>query len=276
MNTKSQNIILRILFALGVTLFLIGMGSSHAETDPQREYRLGPGDSIHIQVFQSPELALDTRVSEVGMITFPLIGAVKLGGLTLGDAEQAVAQKLSDGKFVVKPQVTVVLVQNHGNQVSVLGQVNRPGRFPLETVNTRLSEILAAAGGITATGSETAILTGMRDGKPMRREIDISGIFLNDTLANDVRVDGGDVIFVPRAPMFYIYGEVQRPGSYRQERNMVVRQALAQGGGLTPRGTERGLRIERRGADGKVIDIKPQLTDPLQPDDIIQVSESLF
>jgi len=273
LTTKYRHILLGILFSL--LQLMVGAGLVHAQ-NPLREYLLGPGDSIHIQVFQSPDLSLDTRVSEVGMITYPMIGAVQLGGLTLSAAEQAIAQRLSDGQFVVRPQVTVVLTQNHGNQVSVLGQVNRPGRFPLETFNTRVSEILAAAGGITATGSETAILTGVRDGKPFRREIDISGIFLNDAATNDVLVDGGDVIFVPRAPMFYIYGEVQRPGSYRQERNMLVQQALAQGGGLTPRGTERGLRIQRRDSNGKIVEIKPKLVDLLEADDIIQVSESLF
>lgn len=264
--------LLRLLLVLPA-LLLTCVGYAQ---DPQREYQLGPGDSIHIQVFQNPDLSLDTRVSEVGMITFPLIGEVQLGGLTLSGAEQAIAQKLSDGKFVVKPQVTVVLVQNHGNQVSVLGQVNHPGRFPLETFNTRLSEILAAAGGITAVGADTVILTGMRDGKPFRSEVDISGMFLNNKLADDVIVDGGDVIFVPKAPMFYIYGEVQHPGAYRQERNMMVRQALAAGGGLTPRGTERGVRIQRRGTDGKMTEIKPKPDDMVQAEDIITVPESLF
>ncbi|MFZ2627957.1 MAG: polysaccharide export protein EpsE [Rugosibacter sp.] len=277
MNTKSsqqRDILLGFLLALFL-LVVMASGVGHAQ-EPLREYQLGPGDSIHIQVFENPDLTLDTRVSEMGAITFPLIGSVQLGGLTLSAAELAIAQKLDEGKFVVKPQVTVVLVQNHGNQVSVLGQVNHPGRFPLETFNTRLSEILSAAGGITATGADTAILTGVRDGKPFRSEIDISGMFINNKLSEDVRVNGGDVIFVPKAPMFYIYGEVQHPGSYRQERNMMVQQALAQGGGLTPRGTERGLCIRRRGPDGKVIEIKPKPTDMVQADDIIEVSESLF
>ena len=261
---------------LFVPSLLFAMAAGSQAQDLQREYRLGSGDSIHIQVFQNPDLSLDTRVTETGSITFPLIGVVALGGLTLSGAEQAIAQKLDLGKFVVKPQVTVVLVQNHGNQVSVLGQVNHPGRFPLETFTTRLSEIIAAAGGITTTGADTVILTGTRDDKPFRAEIDVSDMFLNNGSGADVLVDGGDVIFVPKAPMFYIYGEVQRPGSYRRERDMDVRQTLALGGGLTPRGSERGLRIQRRSIDGKRIEIAPKLTDKVQPDDVIQVPESLF
>lgn len=242
----------------------------------QNEYRLGPGDSIHIQVFQNPDLTLDTRVSENGAITFPLIGSVSVGGLALSAAEQQIARQLAEGGYVVKPQVSVVLTQNRSSQVSVLGEVNHPGRFPLETVNNRLSELIAAAGGIAPTGSDRVVLSGTRDGKPFWKEIEINGLFRQDRQQEDIAVAGGDVIFVPKAPVFYIYGEVQRPGSYRLERNMTVRQALVQGGGLTPRGTERRMHLERHNPDGSVADLRPEPGDMVQAEDVIRVSESIF
>ena len=205
--------------------------------DKQLEYQLGAGDTIRIVVFQNADLTLETRVTENGTITFPLIGTIKIGGLTIGAAEQIIAKALKDGGFIQAPQVNIVLLQNRGNQVSVLGQVNRTGRFPLETVNIRLSEMIAIAGGIAATGADVAILTGVREGKPFRKEIDIAGMFLANKLQDDIVVSGGDVIYVHRQPLFYIYGEVQKPGSYRVERNMTLRQALAQGGGPTLRGS---------------------------------------
>ena len=244
--------------------------------DKQNEYKLGSGDTIRIQVFQNPDLMIETRVTENGAITYPLIGNVQLGGLALSDAEQLIAKQLKEGGFVQQPQVTVMLLQNRGNQVSVIGQVNRPGRFPLETTNTRVSEILATAGGATAGGADSILLTGMREGNAYRREIDIASMFLDGKLDLDVVVAGGDVIYVHRAPVFYIYGEAQRPGSYRVERNMTVRQALAQGGGPTPRGTERFLRIHRRGAEGKGAVISPEMTDLVLADDVIYVRESIF
>lgn len=242
----------------------------------QAEYQLAPGDVIRIQVFQNPDLTLETRVSENGTITYPLVGQVVLGGLALSEAEQRIANRLEEGDFILRPQVSVLLLQNRGNQVSVLGQVNRPGRYPLETVNTRLTEMLATAGGIAATGSETIVLVGLREGKPFRQEIDIPALFADAKLADDLRVASGDVIYVQRAPVFYIYGEAQRPGSYRVERNMTVMQALAQGGGPTVRGTERRLRLHRLGSDGSVTRITPALVDPIQPNDVLYVSESLF
>lgn len=247
----------------------------HAQDQPAA-YLLGPGDIIRIQVFQNPDLTLETRVAESGVITYPLIGAVNVVGITTVDAEKRIARQLKEGGFVQQPQVSVMLMQNRGNQVSVLGLVNRPGRFPLETTNTRLTEMLAIAGGIATTGADTVIIVGFRDGKPFRKEVDVPGIFLGSGMHDDMTVAGGDVIYAHRAPMFYIYGEAQRPGSFRVERGMTVMQALAQGGGPTVRGTENRLRLHRRGSDGAIIKSRPELTDLIQPDDVLYINESFF
>ncbi|PKO39479.1 MAG: polysaccharide export protein EpsE [Betaproteobacteria bacterium HGW-Betaproteobacteria-6] len=261
---------------LGVLLTFGLISGAQAQGKPV-DYRLGAGDAIKISVFQNPDLTVETRVAESGTITYPLIGAVQLGGLSIADAERAIANKLRDGGFVQKPQVNILLMQFKGNQVSVLGMVNRPGRYPIETGNTRLTDMLATAGGaIPSGGTDVIILSGVRDGKAFRREIDIPDMLLSGDTELDVRVAGGDIIYVHRAPVFYIYGEVQRGGSYRLERNMTVLQGLAQGAGLTVRGTERGLRIHRRGPDGKVQVISPEKSDLIQADDVLYVQESFF
>ncbi len=247
-----------------------------ANTVVSQDYRLGPGDAIGIQVFQSPDLSVDARVSESGVISYPLVGSVQLGGLSISEAEKRIADALRTGGFVRAPQVNITLRQVRGNQVAVLGQVNRPGRFPLETFNTRVSDMLAAAGGVTPTGDDVLILTGTRQGQPFRRVIDIPGLFLNQTPEADVVVAGGDTLYVNKAPMFYIYGEAQRPGPYRIERGMTVMQALAQGGGPTARGSQNRLKLHRRDAEGKVIETVPQLTDLVRPEDVIYVRESIF
>ena len=241
-----------------------------------QDYRLGPGDAIGVQVYQSPDLSVDARVSESGVISYPLVGNLQLGGLTIAEAEKKIADALRTGGFVKVPQVNIVLRQVRGNQVAVLGQVSRPGRFPLETFNTRVSDMLAAAGGATPTGDDVLILTGQRDGKPFRKVIDIPGLFLNEKSGDDVLVAGGDTLYVAKAPMFYIYGEAQKPGPYRIERGMTVMQALAQGGGPTARGSQNRLRIHRRDASGKVVEAVPQLTDLVRPEDVIYVRESIF
>ena len=243
---------------------------------PNADYRLGPGDAIGVQVFQSPDLSVDARVSENGVISYPLVGSVQLGGLSISEAEQKIADALRSGGFVRSPQVNIILRQVRGNQVAVLGQVNRPGRFPLETFNTRVSDMLAAAGGVTPGGDDVLILTGQRQGQAFRRVIDIPGLFLNQKPEEDVVLAGGDTLYVNKAPVFYIYGQAQRPGPYRIERGMTVMQALAQGGGPTARGSQNRLMLHRRDAEGKVIETVPRLTDTVQAEDVIYVRESIF
>lgn len=266
---------LRTLKALLLVLCLAALGNVCAE-EKSSDYRLGPGDSIRIVVFQNPDLTLESRISESGTITYPLVGAVEIGGLSIGAAEQKIAAGLREGGFVLLPQVSIALVQVRASQVSLLGQVARPGRFPLETANTRLIELLATAGGITPSGADTLILSGVREGKPVRMEIDVTAMLLKGDAQNDVLVQAGDVIFVNRAPQFYIDGEVQRPGAYRLERDMTLRHALAQAGGISLRATLRGLSIHRRDAGGKSVVVEPEQDAAIQPDDVIHVREALF
>jgi len=240
----------------------------------QDEYLLGPGDVIRITVFQNPDLSTEVRVSENGQIGFPLLGSVTVGGKTVAAAERTLADALKRGGFVLEPSVTIFPTQIRGNQVAVLGQFNRPGRYPLETVNMRVADLVALAGGVAPTGADTLVLVGVRNDGPIRREIPVAELFAGGK-ANEA-LAGGDIIFVDRAPSFYIYGEVQKPGAYRLEHGMTLMQALATGGGLTNRGTERGMEVHRRDGNGKVGVLRLERTEPLAPDDVVYVKESLF
>jgi polysaccharide biosynthesis/export protein len=239
------------------------------------EYKLGPGDAIKVQVYQNPDLTLEARVSETGTISYPLVGNVSIGGLSISQAEKRIADGLQRAQILKQPQVNIVLLQVRGNQVTVLGQVQKPGRFPLETTTVRVSDMLAAAGGVTPTGDDVLVVSGQRDGKPYRKSIDIPTLFRGGSADDDVLLHPGDTIFVGKAPTFYIYGEAQRPGTYKIERGMNVMQALAAGGGPTPRGSER-IRLNRTRPDGTVVQLDPRMTDPVLPGDVLFVKESLF
>lgn len=239
------------------------------------DYRIGPGDALRVLVFQQPDLSLELRVSESGRITYPLLGVVAVGGLTARELEAALESGLREGRFVRQPQVSVSVLQVRGHQVSVLGQVGRPGRYPVDAPGLRLSELLAQAGGVIPTGADRLVLVGLRRGQPWRLEVDLPQLFVAGG-GDEPEVMGGDVVFVERAPLVYVYGEVQRPGALRLERDMTLLQALAAGGGPTLRGTERGLRVHRRGADGRWVVMRPALDAALQPGDVVQVPESLF
>jgi polysaccharide export outer membrane protein len=257
-------------------------GTPEPAAEDPKNYTLGPGDEIRISVFQNPDLTLDTRVNESGTITYPLVGSVDVGGKPISAAEKSIAAALKDGGFVQQPQVNIMLTRIRGNQVSVLGEVQRPGRYPIETFNTRVSEMLANAGGIisgmssSGGGDDKVILVGYRNGERIRKEIDVEKMFSADGLAEDVTVAAGDILYVPPAPLYYIYGETQKPGSFRIRDGMSVQQALAEAGGPTIRGTERGLKIYRKNGNGMVEAIRTNPNDPVQPGDVIYVSESLF
>jgi len=263
-----------LLLALGTMLALLPPPARAA--DVPADYLIGAGDVLRITVYQSPDLTLEARVAESGVISYPLLGTLKLGGLSVAQAEAQITRGLRDGNFLKQPQVTVLVLQVRGNQVSVLGLVNKPGRYPIDMVGMRLSELLALAGGIAPTGDDVVTVTGERDGKKFRAEIDLPGLYGRAPNGEDPVLRNGDVLFVPRAPMVYIYGEVQKPGAIRLEREMNVMQALAAGGGVTLRGTQRGLRIHRKGADGRVQVLEPGMNDRVQDGDVIYVRESLF
>jgi polysaccharide export outer membrane protein len=237
---------------------------------------LGIGDVLRISVYQNPDLSVETRISETGQINFPLIGLIRVSGLTAYGAEQRLEKALKEGGFVLKPQVRIQVAQIRSNQISILGQVVKPGRYPIEVNGSKVSEMIAAAGGVVQGGADIVTLVGQREGQPIKMDIDLPAILQAGRDALDVSVQNGDVIYVDRAPIYYIYGEVQRPGQFRLERGMTLLQALVQGGGLTARGTERGIKVHRRDESGavKVIDLK--LHDLVERDDIIYVRESLF
>lgn len=263
--------LLHMLVGVGMLMFTLA-----SPAQDKFDYLLSPGDAIRITVFQNPDLTLETRVSESGNITFPLLGSVPVGGLSSAAAERLIAQRLKDENFIKNPQVNIALIEVRGSQVAVLGLVNKPGRFPLETSNTRLAEIIALAGGVMPNASDVVVISGQRDGRPYRKEVDIPSIFLNDKSEENIRIVPGDEIYVHRAPVFYIYGEAQNPGSYRIERNMTVIQALAQGGGPTARGTQRNIKLLRHNANGIAEELSPKMMDLIRPNDVLYVGESLF
>jgi len=257
----------RALLAGAALLAFAGAGVAQA---------LGPGDTIRISVFQNPDLSLEARLSERGTISYPLLGELELGERTPAAAGALIAEQLRRKQLLRDPQVNVALVQLRSRQVSVLGEVARPGRYPLEQGSLKLTDILALAGGIASGGGDTVSVKGMRDGEPVQLRVDLAGLMRGGDAARDIEMQAGDTVFVPRAPQFYVYGEVQRAGAYRLEPDLRVMGALSLGGGLTPRGSTRAPRIHRSMPDGTLRVLEAKLTDAVQPGDVIYFKESLF
>jgi len=226
--------------------------------------KLGVGDTVRVTVFQQPDLTTEARISEQGTIAMPLIGEVKIAGQVANAAASSIAAALKRGKFLNNPQVTVALATVRSRQVSVLGLVARPGRYALDEASSQLADVIAAAGGVMPTGSES--VTVKRDGKEHRVPL----------LGKSFPLKGGETVYVERAPVFYIYGEVTRAGAYRLEPGMTVMQGIAAGGGITPRGSDRRLKLRRPQANGKIIETDASLQDAIKADDVIYVKEAIF
>lgn len=259
------------IWLLALMSVLIGSMVRAAE-----EYLLGPGDTVRIAVYNNPDLGIDTQIAEDGSISFPLIGRVVIGGMSKSAASAALSKRLIDGGFLRSAQINLTVTEYRSQQVSVLGEVNRPGKYPI-AAQTSLMDLLAQAGGVTAKGSrQVTVVRHDAEGKQVKQEIDLDQLVSAAAASVDLAMHNGDVIYVAQQPTFYVYGEVQKPGVYPLERGMSVRQALAASGGLTVRGTERGVRISRNNAKGESNTIKVKLSDPVQAGDVVQVRESLF
>lgn len=253
-----------------------------------------PQVNILVTQFQSKVVAVLGGVNRPGRYTLEratnltdllaLVGGTTVGGSDLvtviskaGKKEYDIGSIIGHGDNVQNVMINAGdIVYVHSNDVSVLGQVNRPGKYPISGGVRTLADFLTIAGGITSVGADTIVVNTMTDGNFQHVEIDVDKAFRNGGKAANIELSSGDTIFVPRAPQYYIYGEVQRPGAFRLERDMTIMQALAQGGGPTARGTQRGIKLHRRDAKGSDTEISPALTDKVQPDDVLYIRESLF
>jgi len=238
--------------------------------------QLGVGDVLNVQVYGRPELTTTTYIADDGTITMPLAGPVPIVGLSPTAAAVEVAAAFRKAQLLRDPQITILLMQSRSQQVSVLGEVRAPGRFPVDST-TSLLDLLAAAGGTTETSGDTVfVIRPDASGELERHAVSLRGLEDGRQSLRFLGLRGGDAVFVPPAEQFYIYGEVQTPNMYRLEPEMTVLQAIARSGGLTALATTRRMEVKRRAADGTVVETKITLVDRVQPDDVIYIREGRF
>lgn len=261
------------------SLVIIFLLFSH--TALSQEKAIQPGDVLKVSVYGNPDLTTEAEVSSTGFINLPLIGAVEIAELISSQASEKIERRLIERKVLKNPQVIIVVLESKTNTVSVLGQVKAPGKYKLNAGAKTLIDLIAIAGGLTPTASQdiTIIKAGMQS--PLNKvTINMQQIFVDGITGvltmEDTQLQSGDIIYVPEAPVFYIYGKVNRPGSFILKREMTVAQAIALGGGISSTGTTRGLSIKRKSEDGAFIDVKVNEDTLIQPNDTLYVDESIF
>jgi polysaccharide biosynthesis/export protein len=248
--------------------------------DPGTASRLGVGDLLDVNVYNVPELATKSRLGNNGDIYLPLIDYVHLAGLTVEEAQALIEKRLSDGGFVKNPHVTLNVDQSSSQGASLLGEVARPGLYPI-IGEPRLLDVVSAAGGFTAAAGQTITVTHRNQSdKPVTVPLNRKR---TDNPASNITVSPGDTIVVHRADVVYVVGEVSRPSGFLMDSdNLTVLKVIALAGGTTRIAKLNGVKIIRKGPEGMTetpVQLKKMLEAkaidiPLKPEDIVFVPGS--
>ncbi len=277
-----------------------------------QDYILGPGDLLKITVYENDDLTTTARVSGNGMISVPLIGKIKVAGMTPGDAEQRIDQKLAQG-YIIDPHVTVFVKEYKSKQVTILGEVAKPGVYTL-TAKATILDIISKAGGLTDKAGNRIVIkrktrnnapgadvpdtlpaanqaggaTAMPEPETANRAktsghdpgstyitLNLKDLMEKGNMAENLYVRDGDNIFVTKSGFIYVTGEVKMPGAYKFEEGATVIQAIAMAQGLTDKAAPGRTTLIRK-VDGKDKKMRVGMEFQLQPDDVISVPESFF
>ena len=266
-----------------VTCALVGMMTPRLSAGQIADYVIGPQDSLSITVFDQAELTGKYAVELDGSFAFPFIGRVQAAGLTIRAVEVELKQKLTQG-FLKNPQVSVAIDEYRSQRIFIVGEVRNVGPHPL-TGGMTLVEALAKAGSTTPDAGDEVIVVrggGAGDGaeaiQTANKEtvrVSLKELQRGAARAANVALRDGDMIYVPRAELVYLLGEVKNPGSYAIQSGMTVLQAFSLAGGVTQYGAPNRVEVIRL-IKGVKKTVKVKLDDLVQPGDTIVVPERFF
>jgi polysaccharide export outer membrane protein len=245
----------------------------------QPSYQIGAQDELKITVFDAEELTGSYRVDGDGFISFPLLGRIAVGGATLGETQEKLRMMLSKD-YIKNPQIRVDVAEYKSQSIIVSGEVRAPAEIRVTGVMTLLRALAQAGSPMSSASSELTIARQKKgaSGAPSPENGEVIRINWRDLQTgkvNDVTLQDGDVIFVPKAQTFFIEGYVRNGGTFVLEPGLSVEQAIALAGGLTERGTNRGIKATRT-LNGKTSEVELKLSDTVQAGDVIHIKQRLF
>jgi len=203
------------------------------QEDPS-DFLLGPGDLIQVNIFEAQELNSEVRVSSRGFVTLPMLGHVEVENMTVREAEVMIEERYRKS-YIKDPHVSIFVKENYSQRVTVVGQVKNPGTFDYPT-KQRLLDVLVLAGGLTDRAGRIAQVRRLEAAQGDKKVVlvDLKELIDDGLAILNVEINGGDVIFVPEAGMFFVDGAVRRPGSYPLRRQTTLLEAVQTAGGLQP------------------------------------------
>lgn len=224
---------------------LLMLAAAFSAVAAEAPYRLGPGDLLQISVWGHEELRATVEVRPDGYVTFPLAGDVEASGRTPAEVSRVIASRLET--FVRSPQVTVIVQQFRTIRAQALGAVRQPGTYPLRPA-APITDLLGAAGGLLDDADvQRAVLTRQPPGQAARSlPLDLKAVLEGAASVTELRLEDGDVLFVPRAEPALALGEVRQPGAYLVRPGMRVVDLVGAAGGLTDRAAAEAATLTRR------------------------------
>jgi polysaccharide export outer membrane protein len=272
-----------VLSARVLACFLVAWATGVAAQSPPTDYVVGPQDVLMVQVFDQADLGGKYTVEADGTFSFPLIGRIAAGGLTLRQVERELKKQLADGYFT-NPQVAVAVEQYRSRRVFVVGEVRIPGPVALSGDMTLIEALARAGSTLPSASGEIAIVRHPQgtDGPVLPTEGSEANILrarirdLESGRRNqNIELRDGDTIFVPRAESIYVFGEVKSPGAYIIQNETSVLQALSLAGGVSEDGAMNRIKIVRL-VNGVKSELKASLGDPVKPGDTIMIPRKYF
>jgi len=243
------------------------------------DYVIGANDVLWITSYDDEDLTGRFTVDGDGALTYPLLGRVSAGGMTLRAAEAYLKRTLVERGLFRNPQITVAIDEYRSQKVFVIGEVRRPGVYPLSGSMTLIEALALADSASPDAGHEAVVVRQGGSGAGAEDEEVIHANFRdleNGNLSQNVVLRDGDTVIVPRAETIYVFGEVRAPGSYAlQDEDVTVIQALALAGGISERGSTGRVEIVRI-IDGELRELEADLADVVRPGDTIVVPERFF
>ena len=260
-------------------ILIVFLIATSAKAQRPESLLVGPGDLVHIQIFDTPELDQRTRVTDSGKVSLLVGGDVKVSNLTPAEAARSIEKVLRDGDFILRPRVAVFVEEYATQKVSVLGEVKQPGAYAISTPRSVL-DVLTLAGGLTELADRKIVVERQETGEKTSYYVSNKAEVAIDTA---VRINPGDTLVVPKAGIVYVLGDVKMPGGYTMTNNaaqLSVLELCARAGGTNHTAVPSHARLIRRSADGSYIDMALSLSDiqkgkksdmNLQADDVVYV-----
>lgn len=269
-----------------LSIWLIIPATILGQETQDKNYIIGPGDILEINVWDHLDLHRTVEISQEGSFTYPFIGQVKAANQSIFALERLITQKLADG-YIVNPQVSISVTQYKNQKVFLFGEVNRPGSYVVKG-KINLMELISEAGGFTEDRGTTCLIVRPHNSAAQDQplppektakneliELDLDQILSGNSENTDISIAPGDSVYIRKASNFFVIGEVVSPGRLKWEKNLTVRQAISIAGGGTPRAALNRIHIVRN-KGGKELEFKPELGEFVMPNDVIKVPESWF